>query len=57
MESMVKTIEAVAMTYGDTLYTPTGAKKFGGRSMRVAGAQTLAAQGIEVTKIKLLARH
>ena len=34
-----------------------GDKRFGGRSARVTGDQVLAAHGIDVHKIRILARH
>ena len=37
--------------------TPAGVRRFGGHSARVSGAQFLAAFGVEVAKIKILARH
>ena len=37
--------------------TLDGLRRFGGHSARVSGAQFLAAYGVEVAKIKILARH
>ena len=54
---MVLTLEHFATQCGEPLVNSAGLRVFGGHSMRVTGAQTLAAQGIEVSKIRILARH
>ena len=54
---MVATIEALAVMCGESLLSPQGLRLYGSHSMRVSGAQTLAAMGVEVAKIKILARH
>ena len=42
---------------GQPLFGPTGIRLFGGHSPRVTGAQALAAAGVEINKIRILARH
>jgi hypothetical protein len=39
------------------LVSETGIRTFGGHSARVTGAQALAAVGVEINKIRILARH
>jgi hypothetical protein len=39
------------------LLSETGIRTFGGHSARVTGAQSLAAVGVEINKIRILARH
>ena len=54
---MVETFEALGTLCGMPLTGPSGLRLFGGHSLRVLGAQTLAAAGIEVAKLRILARH
>ena len=54
---MVATIEAFVTKGGDPLVSGPGLRLYGGHSLRVTGAQTLAAAGVDVHKIKILARH
>jgi hypothetical protein len=42
---------------GQPLVSETGIRTFGGHSARVTGAQALAAVGVEINKIRILARH
>ena len=42
---------------GQPLYSSEGMRLFGGHTPRVTGAQTLAARGVEVNKLRILARH
>ena len=56
-DKMVRTIEAAATACKESLVNDAGLRLFGGHSMRVTGARTLAALGVEISKIKILARH
>ena len=56
-EAMVETFEALATQCGDSLRTANGIRKFGGHIARVTGAQALTGCGIDVEKVKILARH
>jgi hypothetical protein len=53
----VETIEHLAASTGEPLQDKDGMRLYGGHTVRVTGAQTLAAHGIEVAKIRILARH
>ena len=54
---MVLTLESLASMLHEPLYTEAGVRRFGGHTPRVTGAQALAALGIEVAKIQILARR
>ena len=54
---MVATFEAIGTILGQPLFGETGIRLFGGHSPRVTGAQVLAASGIEINKVRILARH
>ena len=54
--TVVEALEATVIAYGGLVRSPTGTRLFGGHSFRVSGAQMLAALGIEVVKIMVLAR-
>lgn len=54
--AVVEALEATVIAYGGRVRSPTGTRLFGGHSFRVSGAQMLAALGIEVVKIMVLAR-
>jgi hypothetical protein len=54
---MVTTIEALALATGQQLVDAHGTRAFGGHTLRVTGAQLLAALGLEVMKIRIFARH
>lgn len=56
-QAMVATIEAIAQLTGAPLLDVHGARRFGGHSLRVTGAQLFAALGLAVEKIRILARH
>ena len=56
-EAVVQSFEAIASALDEPLYTPDGVRRYGGHSARVTGAQSLAAHGVEVLKIRILARH
>ena len=56
-ESVVLTFETIASMLDELLYTADGIRRFGGHTPRVTGAQSLAAHGIEVMKLRILARH
>jgi hypothetical protein len=53
---VVESLESTVIAYGNVVRTPTGGRLYGGHSFRVCGAQMLAALGIEVIKIMVLAR-
>ena len=54
---VVETFECIAIRTGEVLLNNEGMRLFGGHTVRVTGAQTLAAHGIEIAKIRILARH
>jgi len=53
---VVECIEVVALRAGEPLVDAMGSRRFGGHSLRVTGARTLAALGIDVLLIQLMAR-
>lgn len=53
---VVLAIEALAKLSGQEVHHPDGTPRYGGRSLRVTGAQYLASIGIEIFKIQVLAR-
>jgi hypothetical protein len=55
--SIVSTFEGLAVKCDQPLLSPAGLRLFGGHSARVTGAQSLAALGIDVQKLRILARH
>ena len=55
-EKVVATIECIAVKLGLDIFGPTGARLFGGHSLRVTGAQWLASIGIPLMTIQLVAR-
>ncbi len=55
--AVVATFEALGSMLGQPLFSATGIRLFGGHSPRVTGAQALAAAGVEINKIRILARH
>ncbi len=55
--SVVLTFEALGVLIGQPLLSTTGIRLFGGHSPRVTGAQLLAAAGVEISKVRILARH
>jgi hypothetical protein len=55
--SVVLTFEALGAMIGQPLVGETGIRLFGGHSPRVTGAQLLAAAGVEISKVRILARH
>ena len=54
---MVDTFEAIGADMGQPLHDHAGARRFGGHTPRVTGARVLAAAGMEVNKIRIMARH
>ena len=54
--AVVAALEATVSAYGDLTIGPFGARLYGGHSFRVTGAQRLAAAGVEIIKIMVLAR-
>jgi hypothetical protein len=56
-EGMVSTFEALALRLGLQLEDGDGTRQYSGHSARVSGCQFLAALGIEVYLLQLLARH
>ncbi len=55
--SVVLTFEAIGALLGQPLVSDTGVRMFGGHSARVTGAQALASFGVDINKIRILARH
>jgi hypothetical protein len=55
-EAVVASVEAIASLLGEPLKTATGENRFGGHVFRIIGARRLAAMGIQVAVIMLLAR-
>ena len=55
--AVVATFEAIGTMLGQPLLGETGIRLFGGHSPRVTGAQVLAAAGIEINKVRILARR
>ena len=55
--AVVLTLERIGPLCDQPLISDTGFRLFGGHTPRVAGAQLFAAMGIEINKIRLLARH
>jgi outer membrane murein-binding lipoprotein Lpp len=55
--SVVSTFEALGSLLGQPLVSETGIRMFGGHTARVTGAQALAAVGVEINKIRILARR
>ena len=53
---VVAALEATVQAYGDPITQPNGSRLLGGHSFRVTGAQQLAALGVDVIKIMVLAR-
>jgi len=54
---VVETFEELGLLTDMPLFNPEGMRLFGGRSPRVTGSRLYAACGIEVNKIRILARH
>jgi hypothetical protein len=55
--AVVLTFEAIGTLLGQPLVGDTGIRLFGGHTPRVTGAQALAAAGVEINKVRILARH
>ena len=55
--SVVSTFEAIGRLLHQQLWSEDGLRLFGGHSARVTGAQLFAALGIDINKIRILARH
>jgi hypothetical protein len=55
--AVVGTFEALGTMIGQPLLSEVGIRLFGGHSPRVTGAQLLAAAGVEISKVRILARH
>jgi hypothetical protein len=55
--SVVQAFEGIARLTGLPVLDANGDRRFGGHSARVTGAQVLAAHGIDINKIRILARH
>ena len=54
---VVETFEQLASKLNQPLTSPDGLRLFGGHTARVTGAQTFALAGLEINKIRILARH
>ena len=55
-ESVVRTLEAIAEAAGEPLLSDSGDRMFGGHTLRIIGAQRLAAMGIPIVIIMRLGR-
>ena len=55
--AVVSTFETIGRQLQQTIWSEDGLRLFGGHSARVTGAQLFAALGIDVNKIRILARH
>ena len=55
--SVVSTFEAIGRLLNQAIWSEDGLRLFGGHTARVTGAQLFAALGIDVNKIRILARH
>ena len=55
--SVVATFEAIGRLIGQMLFSDEGLRLFGGHTPRGTGAQLFAALGIDINKIRILARH
>ena len=55
--AVVSTFEAIGRLLQQPLWSEDGLRLFGGHSPRVTGAQLFAALGIDINKIRILARH
>jgi hypothetical protein len=55
--AVVLTFEALGVMIGQPLLSETGIRLFGGHSPRATGAQLLAAAGVDISKVRILARH
>ena len=55
-EAVVRTLEAIAEAAGEPQFSGSGARRFGGHSLRIIGAQRLAAMGIPIVIIMRLGR-
>ena len=56
-DAMGRTFEAIAVRCGEQLFTPSGARRFGGHTPRLIGTRALTAHGGEIGKIRILARQ
>ena len=54
---VVDSFEAIGAALGQPLHDPAGTRRFGGHTPRVTGARVLAAAGMEVNKVRIIARH
>ena len=54
--AVIAALEATVQAYGDPIMQPNGSRLLGGHSFRVTGAQQLAALGVDMIKIMVLAR-
>ena len=55
--AVVDTFELLGGMMGQPLFSSEGMRMFGGHTPRVTGARTFAELGVEVNKLKILARH
>jgi len=54
---VVDSFEAIGAALGQPLHDAAGTRRFGGHTPRVTGARVLAAAGMEVNKVRIIARH
>ena len=55
--AVVQTFEQIGVACGQPLLSDHGLRLFGGHTPRITGSQWYAALGLEINKIRLLARH
>ena len=54
---VVDTFEAIGASLGQLLHDTSGTRLFGGHTPRVTGARVLSAAGMEINKVRIMARH
>ena len=54
---VVDSFEAIGAALDQPLHDTAGTRRFGGHTPRVTGARVLAAAGMEVNKVRIIARH
>ena len=54
---VVDSFEAIGAALGQPLHDTAGTRRFGGHTPRVTGARVLAAAGMEINKVRIMARH
>ena len=54
---VVDTFEAIGASLGQPLHDTSGTRLFGGHTPRVTGSRVLSAAGMEINKVRIMARH